>query len=178
MAVGSPAPTLEGVSFDDGAEPVQFGGTGEPQLIAFMAHWCPHCQADLPKLVDVMDAGRIPEEVEVVGVSTLQDPSRPNWPPKAWMTTVGFDGTIVVDNDQTAFDTFGAAGTPFWVAVDASGNVVGRASGEIGEDRMVELAELAAGEAPAGSGPAGAEQPADTPDGGETGTDAEAPAGS
>lgn len=164
-AVGQPAPTMEGVSFEDGAEPVQFGGTGQPQLVSFMAHWCPHCQNDLPLLVDAKETGQIPDGVEVVAVSTLQDPAKPNWGPKAWLSREGFDGTVVVDNDQTAIQTFGISGTPGWVAIDAQGNVVGRASGEIGEDRMVELAQLAAGEAAPGSGPAGAEQPADTPAG-------------
>jgi thiol-disulfide isomerase/thioredoxin len=48
-AIGEPSPVLSGIDFDSGS--VVVGEPGEPTLIAFLAHWCPHCQAELPRLV-------------------------------------------------------------------------------------------------------------------------------
>src|SRR5438552_12519468 len=41
-AVGKPMPTLRGTSFD--GTPVTIAPDGHPKVIAFVAHWCPHCQ--------------------------------------------------------------------------------------------------------------------------------------
>src|SRR5690606_30795141 len=54
-AVGDIAPTLEGEGLDGRA--VTVGGAAEPTLVVSLAHWCPHCQAELPILVDLESEG-------------------------------------------------------------------------------------------------------------------------
>src|SRR5262249_31479791 len=57
-AVGVAAPTLDSVDFAGKA--VQAGGaTGTPYALVFLAHWCPHCQAEGPRLVALAKGGRI-----------------------------------------------------------------------------------------------------------------------
>ena len=46
---GLAAPILEGESFDGTAVVVE---PGSPTLLVFLAHWCPHCQAEVPDLVE------------------------------------------------------------------------------------------------------------------------------
>ena len=67
-AVGMTVPTLAGSDLD--GQPMEIGPAGGAQMIVVLAHWCPHCQAELPMLVDMIDAGEIPEGVSVVGLST------------------------------------------------------------------------------------------------------------
>lgn len=57
--------------------------------------------------------------VELVGVSTFHDPSRPNWPPDEWLQAEAFPGDVLVDHDGTAAQAYGLQGTPMWVFVDA-----------------------------------------------------------
>ncbi|MGI8938357.1 MAG: TlpA family protein disulfide reductase [Iamia sp.] len=53
-AIGQVAPTLTGI--DPAGDPVTIDpGAEGPMVIAFVAHWCPHCQAEVPRLVDLAD---------------------------------------------------------------------------------------------------------------------------
>jgi len=140
-AVGTPAPVVEGAGFD--GRPVTLA-EGTPQLIGFMASWCPHCQEELPDVVEWMDSGAVPDGVEVVLVSTLLDPSAPNWPPDAWIEREGYTGPVLSDDaDGSVASAYGLRGTPFWVAVDADGEVVLRMSGRVGTEVLDELARMA-----------------------------------
>ena len=95
-AVGMTLPTLAGVGQD--GEPMEIGPAGGVQMVVALAHWCPHCQRELPMLVDMIDAGDVPEGVSVVGLSTG---ITPDLPPAAQVTLmvlmfVGRVGTITV----------------------------------------------------------------------------------
>ena len=50
----------------------------------FLAHWCPHCQAEMPRLVALAKAGKL-DGVDVTGVATGTNPGYPNYPPSAWL---------------------------------------------------------------------------------------------
>ena len=86
LAIGTTAPTAEGLGPDD--EPTTIGRPGEPTLLVFLAHWCPHCQAELPRLVELMGAGSL-DGVRMVAVLTGTDPNAPNFPPVAWLEREG-----------------------------------------------------------------------------------------
>lgn len=142
--VGEPAPVVHGADFD-GTE-VTIGEPGQPQVIAFMASWCPACGEELPEVVDWVDAGGLPDGVELVSVATNHDRTRPNWPPQDWYADAGFDAPILVDDDASSVaGAFGLTATPFWVAIDEDGQMAGRLTGIIGDDGMTALADAAAG---------------------------------
>lgn len=137
-AVGRLAPTVRGTDFDGSAR--QVGGQSGPQIIVFMASWCPACQQELPQLTSWLDGGNLPTEVDLIAVSTFLDAGRPNWPPQDWFEEVGYPGPIIVDDaESTISRTFGLSGTPFWVAVDADGEVVRRASGLLSTRELEDL---------------------------------------
>lgn len=129
-AVGLTAPTLGSVDFD--GKNVQVGGaTGSPYAIAFLAHWCPHCQAEVPRLVGIAKNGKI-EGVDVVGVATGTSDQYPNYPPSAWFAREDWPFGVMVDSaSATAANAYGLSAYPFLVFVDADGKVVGRTSGEV-----------------------------------------------
>ena len=142
-AVGEEAPLLVGETPE--GTPVEVGGSsaGEPTLIAFLAHWCPHCQAELPVLVDLEEQGAF-EGVRTVAVLTGTDQAAPNFPPAEWLQDEGWGGDVLLDDEtMTAATAYGLAGYPFLVMLDADGVVVARTSGELPADDVVALVEAA-----------------------------------
>ena len=132
-AVGTAAPTLEGVSPAGQGTAVGFD---QPTLIAFMAHWCPHCQAELPELVELAESGDL-DELDAVVVLTGTDESAPNYPPGPWVDREGWTGRVLLDDENgTAASAFGLTSYPYLVLVDAEGNIVDRNAGGLGLDGL------------------------------------------
>lgn len=130
-AVGLVAPVLTGKGFTGNTVTTT---AGTPTLLVFLAHWCPHCQAEVPRLVDWEKSGDMPLGVDVIGIATATDPASPNYPPSAWLAREKFPALwpVLVDSaDRTAGVAFGLSAYPFFVLLDAEGKVVGRMSGEV-----------------------------------------------
>ncbi len=129
-AIGTAFPTIEGQTFD--GTPITVGGsTDGPTMVVYLAHWCPHCNAEIPELVELNDSGGIPEDLTVVGVSTGVDPTAPNYPPSEWLDDKGWPWAAMADDEaSTAFVVSGGSGFPYLVILDADGKVIARASGE------------------------------------------------
>lgn len=142
-AVGMAAPELEGT--DLSGEPISITNDGRPKVIGFFAHWCPHCQNEVPVIVDWQEAGNQPDDVDFYGVSTNVTPARENYPPSAWFDEEDWTTpTMKDDGASSAYVSYGAGGFPYWVVVDAEGNVVTRTSGELGQEQITQLFEQAA----------------------------------
>jgi thiol-disulfide isomerase/thioredoxin len=140
-AAGTPAPRLVGEA--PSGTPTEVGGAGQPTLVAFLAHWCPHCQRELPVIVDLEEEGAL-DGMRTVAVLTGTDEAAPNYPPADWLIEEGWTGDVLVDDESTtAGAAYGLAGYPFLVFLDADGNVVARASGELGAEAITQLADAA-----------------------------------
>jgi thiol-disulfide isomerase/thioredoxin len=138
-AVGTVAPDLEGASF--AGEATRVGGTGRPSLVLYLAHWCPHCNAEVPRLKAYLDAEGVPDDVDIVLVPTGSNELQPNWPPSEWLEQSGIGDltTIVDDEDGTAAAAMGLAGYPFMVLLDDDGTVIERRSGEQPDGAFAEM---------------------------------------
>ena len=134
-AVGSPGPELRGASFD--GSPVTVTRDGRGKLLVFLAHWCPHCRREVPVVVDHLRGSPLPANVDLVGIATGASRSRPNYPPSRWLSGEGWTAPVLADSeDGAAAKAYGLTGFPFFVALDASGNVVARASGELTAEQL------------------------------------------
>ena len=141
-AVGTPAPRLRGSTF--AGRPVAIVDDGRPKLVLFVAHWCPHCQHEVPVLASWLRSRGKPAGVDLYAVATGTTPDRPNYPPSAWLQREGWTVTTMADDDnQTAADAFGLSAYPFFVAVDGSGKVVARTSGELSISSLEKLIDQA-----------------------------------
>lgn len=140
---GQPVPTLTGTDFD--GNDVVIENDGNPKAIYFLAHWCPHCQREVPVVQRLIDAGRVPEGLDVYAVSTAVDRGRGNFPVSSWLEEEGFTPTVVRDDAaSSALVAYGNGGFPYVVYVDADGNLLARSSGELGADTIANLWELTA----------------------------------
>lgn len=129
-AVGLVAPTVSGVSFD--GSPVTIEPSDKFTVIMFLAHWCPHCQTEIDDLGPYLAETPLPDNVEVVSVSTGVDANRPNYPPSEWMTPAAWPAPVVIDTADGAISTaFGLNAFPFWTILDPDGVVLGRTAGSL-----------------------------------------------
>jgi thiol-disulfide isomerase/thioredoxin len=141
-AVGMTLPTLEGT--DQSGAPMTIGADGSPTMIMFVAHWCPHCQREVPIVQQWVDDGRLPDGVDLVSVSTAIDPNRPNYPPDTWLADEGWTAPVLVDADNSAAQAVGLSAYPFFVAIDGSGSVVLRITGELTTGQLDAIASALA----------------------------------
>ena len=139
-AIGMTAPVVSGKGFT-GTEITTDGG-GTPTLLVFLAHWCPHCQREVPLLVQWEKDGETPTGIDVIAIATGTDPANPNYPPSEWLAREEFPAlwpVIADSNDKKAANAFGLSGYPYFVLVDAQGKVFKRLSGEIPMDELTAI---------------------------------------
>lgn len=138
-AVGQTIPSIAGLQFD-GQQLDIVPTDGKAKIIMIVAHWCPHCQAEVPRIQEWLDAEQMPANVELVTIATANDPAKGNFPASDWLRREKWSVPTIVDDKQTqAASALGVGGFPYFVVVDAQGKVVYRTSGEIDRATWDEL---------------------------------------
>ena len=128
-AVGVRAPVLNG--FDFAGAPVAVAPSGKPMLLVFLAHWCPHCNAEIPRLIEWKESGQMPDSLEVLGITTGSRDDQANWPPSQWLVDKEWPWAVMADSEaQDAAVAMGVSGYPGLVLLDGDGSVLARRSGE------------------------------------------------
>jgi thiol-disulfide isomerase/thioredoxin len=129
-AVGMTLPGLTSIGLD--GQPLTISPDDGAQAIVILAHWCPHCQAEVPRLVEWLGSHPPPDGVRVVGLTTAIDPARPNYPPSEWLAREGWiEPTMIDDAVLTAYRAVGSPVFPGFVFVNPDGTVHARVVGEI-----------------------------------------------
>lgn len=130
-SIGSTPPTLEGFAFDGSPMSITPGSTGRATMVVFLAHWCPHCNAEIPVLIEWNESGGVPDNLDVIGVSTAVFEDRDNYPPSKWIDDKGFPWPVMADSDNSdAAVAYGVTGFPTFTLIDTNGKVLYRADGE------------------------------------------------
>lgn len=147
-AIGLDAPVIEGLDFQGDAITIDAKADG-PYMVVFLAHWCVHCNAEVPRLLDWRKQGGVPQELNVVGVATAVSSNAPNYPPAEWFSNKGWAWPVLVDQSigdgvaGSAAIAYGATGWPYFVIVGADGKVKARVSGEIEIDDLQTIVDAA-----------------------------------
>lgn len=116
------APTLDGAVFAWSERPEG------PAVLAIWAPWCPHCQAELPRLAA---AAEDHPGVSLISIATAVD-AQPGPTPQAYMDAEGLSFLVALDDDDATLATgLGVQGFPTTYFVDADGRVIVSASGEL-----------------------------------------------
>ena len=141
-AIGQTAPEIRGSGFAGSAVNIEPGD--QPQLVIFVAHWCPHCQREVPKIVQWLEDSGTPDGLDMLVVATATDPNRPNYPPSEWLDEEGLNlPTMADDEDGTAADAMGLSAYPYFVLLDRNHKVLTRDAGELSTEQLDDLVELA-----------------------------------
>lgn len=128
-AVGLQAPVITGQQFD-GADITIGGETEGPTMLVFLAHWCPHCNDEIPEIVKLREQGDLPDNLNIIGISTAVVEDRENYPPSEWMVEKDWTWPVLADTiEAEAFQLYGGTGFPFSVMLDSDGSVIARTSG-------------------------------------------------
>lgn len=139
VAVGQPIPSVTATTMD--GQPITIG-PGKPTILLFLAHWCSHCQAEVPVVQAWIDAGGLPAELDLIAVSTSLDPAAPNYPPSDWLEAEAWTAPTIEDGDQSIAAAFGLPAFPYWVITDAQGTVEIRLTGELTVEQLDTLVDI------------------------------------
>ena len=138
-AIGDVIPQISGVQFD-GKQLDIVPTDGKPKIIMVVAHWCPFCQNEVPRIQKWLNESGMPADVELVTVATANDPARGNFPAADWLRREKWSVPTIVDDKASQVNTaLGVGGFPFFVVTNGKGQVVYRTSGEIGQDEWNRL---------------------------------------
>ncbi|MDE2991342.1 MAG: TlpA disulfide reductase family protein [Chloroflexota bacterium] len=133
-ALGLPAPEVRGTNFAGSS--VAIVNDGRLKAVVFLAHWCPHCQREVPDVQQWVDAGGKPTSVDIYAVATAIDQTRSNYPPDAWLEREGWTSPVLVDTNDSVLRAYGLTGFPTWVFISADGTVALRVAGALGAAQL------------------------------------------
>jgi thiol-disulfide isomerase/thioredoxin len=136
-AFGLVAPEVVGTDFEDNTVTIQHDGT--PTAVVFIAHWCPHCQNEVPLVTEWLNETGGVEGVDLVSVSSSVNFQPSNYPPSSWLEEEDWPVPVIRDDaNSSVYRAYGAGGFPYWVFLDGDGRVVARSAG------LLEIAQLEA----------------------------------
>jgi cytochrome c biogenesis protein CcmG/thiol:disulfide interchange protein DsbE len=140
QAIGMDAPTVTGADFD--GNQVSIANDGTAKVVLFLAHWCPHCQAEVPRVQAWLDQTGGVDGVDIYSVATAISSAQSNYPPSEWLDREGWTSPVIVDDgDSSALRAFGNGGFPYWVFTNSDGTVALRLEGEIGVENLQAIME-------------------------------------
>lgn len=129
-SVGQQAPVLTGETFE--GDPIEIGAPGRPTVVVFLAHWCSHCQTEVPRVKTFIDEGNVPGGIDITSVATSTSDTQANYPPSAWLEREGWQPPVMVDEAEgKAADAYGLTSFPYFVFLNSDGTVNARISGEV-----------------------------------------------
>jgi cytochrome c biogenesis protein CcmG/thiol:disulfide interchange protein DsbE len=142
-AVGLKAPTLLGFTFDGTPIDITPGSGGRAKMVVFLAHWCPHCNREIPVILQWAAAG-LPANLDIVGVSTGVSAQRDNYPPSKWIVSKGWKWPVMADSSNSdGARAYGLAAYPTFDIIGADGTVKLRSSGELAQADLDTLVKQA-----------------------------------
>jgi len=141
-ANGLLAPTVTGQNFSNDTVEID-SADGVAKGIVFLAHWCPHCQQEVPRVQAWLDAtGGVPG-TELYSVATSMNSGQSNFPPSDWLEAENWTVPVIRDDQQNSIlSAYGSGVFPYWVFTNADGTVALRTAGEL---TILQLEEILAG---------------------------------
>ena len=134
VALGLAAPTFSAP--DQNSEIFQLEKNGNSKALLFLAHWCPHCQREVPVVQRFIDSNGVPPGIDVIAVATSIDRGRDNYPPQEWLEREGWSETQIYDLNREIGEAYGLNAFPYWVFLDKDLNVLARRTGNLPEDMV------------------------------------------
>jgi thiol-disulfide isomerase/thioredoxin len=128
--LGATPPILKGFTFAGAPIEITPGG-GRAKMVVFLAHWCPHCNREIP-VIEAWAQSGLPANLDIIGVSTGVAADRDNYPPSQWIVKMNWKWPVMADSAKgDAALAYGVAGYPTFLIIGADGKVKVRNSGEL-----------------------------------------------
>jgi cytochrome c biogenesis protein CcmG/thiol:disulfide interchange protein DsbE len=133
LAAGESVPGFEAPALDGGAPIVWDDVAGRLTVLSIWAPWCPHCQAELPRLAAAVGAR---PGVQLVTITTAYG-AQPGPTPPEYMADEGLSFPVAVDDEaQTLLRGFGVESFPTTYYVASDGTVVTSTTGEVPAEQL------------------------------------------
>jgi thiol-disulfide isomerase/thioredoxin len=141
--IGKIVPTISAQDFQ--AKEITIAPGAKPYVLVFLAHWCGHCQKEVPLITRLYEEDKLPKSVDFIAVATNTSDTADNYPPSKWLDREGWPWQIVADDQQgTLNNSMGGSGFPYVIYVNADGTIQTRTSGEQSEETIVANAQAVA----------------------------------
>jgi len=106
-------------------------------IIVFLAHWCSHCQREVPMIQKFIDSNGFPQNINIFSVATHIDKTRNNYPPDEWLEREKYTVPTIFDDEENKIaESFGLSAFPYWVFLNPDGTVYMRHAGSLSEDQF------------------------------------------
>ncbi len=138
-AIGAVAPDFSAKA-KDGSTITKADIAGKPTLLVFFASWCPHCQAEVPKL-KALAAANPDLKMVFIGVG-YNDTQQGIWDFQSKFALP----VPTYDDGGKAASVYGITSYPTLVSVDTNGVIRDRDTGEVSPDRLTALVAKAHGQ--------------------------------
>jgi thiol-disulfide isomerase/thioredoxin len=133
LAAGEDVPDFDAPALEGGGTIAWSDVEGTPTVLSIWAPWCPHCQAELPRLSAGVDAR---PELQLVTITTAYG-AQPGPTPPEYMADEALSFPVAVDDDaQTLLQGFGVESFPTTYYVASDGTVVTATTGEVPADQL------------------------------------------
>lgn len=128
-AIGAAAPDFSAKA-KDGSTITKADIAGKPTLIVFFASWCPHCQAEAPKLKALAEAN---PDLKLVFLGVGYNDTQKD----IYDFQTKFSLPVpTYDDGGKAASVYGITSYPTLVAVNKGGIISDRDTGEVSQDRL------------------------------------------
>ncbi len=138
-AIGTAAPDFK-LTAKDGSTLTKADLAGKPTLLLFFASWCPHCQAEAPKMAALAEAN---PDLKIVAIGVGYNDTKQNIYDFQSKFSLPFP---TYDDGGKAASVYGVSSYPTLVAVDGNGIIRDRDTGEVSQDRLNALVAKARGQ--------------------------------
>ena len=109
-------------------------------VIVFLAHWCSHCQREVPMIQNWINKNGSSNNINLYSVATYIEKNKPNYPPNDWLIRENWSPSVIFDNEENIIaEHFGLSAFPYWVFLNSDGTVNMRHSGSLGEDKFDQI---------------------------------------
>ncbi len=135
--VGKDAPPLSGKDVTGSGDVNLADMAGKPTLVVFWAHWCPHCQKELPIIQKL--SKDMKGQVNFLTVSTSAQPGQGGEQystPEKFIKTVGITMPTIMDTSGKDARAYALEGFPQLYFLDSSLTVKNQMSGEKPEELL------------------------------------------
>lgn len=128
-------PELAGPTLD-GDQASLSDSEGEPVLVVFWAHWCPHCRAEMPVLQGLHEDGKIDMLTVTTAIAPGAGPAGYRTP-EEFVESIGLTAPALVDPKGEHAEGWRVEAFPTLYFVDSEGQVAEVMSGEVPEQDVL-----------------------------------------